>query len=549
MYQALLVIIFWVGLSCHPSQAQRPNILWLTCEDISPTLSMYGDSTAQTPHLDRLAAESLMYTQAFTTVGVCAPSRSSLITGMYPVSIGTHHMRTGLDIQGWGKREYDGASMARDINGEAIPHYAAVPPPEVRCFPTYLRAEGYFCTNRVKTDYQFAAPVTAWDENGPQAHWRHRREGQPFFSVFNFTVTHESMLWKNQALPLTVAPAAVPLPAYFPDTETVRRDVARHYSNVELLDQAIGACLAELEADGLLDETIIFFFSDHGGPLPRGKRAHYPSGLQVPLMVRIPTQLGRQYVHDLISFVDLAPTVLSLAGVDPPAHMQGQVFLGPNQSASKRAYIFGSGDRFDEHADQVRSVISPDYVFVQNAYPDRPAYKDIGYRRHIPMMNELVALHAAGRLTPAQNYWFRQFKTEEEFYLRRSDPHCLRNLIDDPRYQTEISAMRQALGEWQREIGDYADLPEKAMLARMWPDGKQPQTARPVAETKGKRIQLSCSTPGASIAYLIADEELTPGLDAGWQVYTQPLALQPGERLYAMGVRLGYQDSEILVMP
>lgn len=543
----VLFVVFQMGcMSDTKETTHRPNILWLTCEDISPTLAMYGDSTASTPHLDRLAAESLIYKQAFTTVGVCAPSRSSIITGMFPVSIGTHQMRTGLDIFGWNYRIYDRPTNAIDINGDPIPLYSVVTPPDVKCFTEYLRAEGYYCTNNAKTDYQFAAPVTAWDQNGQKAHYNNRKPGQPFFSVFNHNVTHESRMWVNKDKPLTVDPSTVPLPPYFPDTDTVRRDVARNYSNIELLDAQIGEKIDELEKAGLLDSTIIFFYSDHGGPLPRGKRAHYESGLHVPLMVRIPDQLKTTYVDDFVSFVDLGPTVMSLAGIPKPVHMQGKAFLGPYKSKDQREYIFGSGDRFDEWSDRIRSVISKDFVYVKNYHPDLPAYKDVAYRKNIPMTNEMLALNASGDLNAEQSYWFRTTKTEEEFYVRSADPYSLHNVIDDPKYASEIKKHRQALMEWQSDINDIGHVAEKDHLETMWPGGVQPQTDMPEVVHSNNVVSISCATEGSSIAYIVSDSLFTPDLDAGWMVYTKPILVESGQYLYTMGTRIGYKDSEIV---
>jgi len=275
---SLLFAVFSSHSTNPPKKIERPNILWLTCEDISPTLSFYGDSTAHTPNLDRLASESLVFTRAFAVVGVCAPSRSSIITGMYPASIGTRNMRTGTDAMGWGNRKYDNKKVAKDINGEPVRQYSAVIPDFVKCFTEYLRVSGYYCTNNVKTDYQFAAPLTAWDDNSINATWENCPMGKPFFSVFNHEVTHESKMWINKKLPQTVFPSSVPLPPYFPEDSVVRQDVARNYSNIELLDKQIGEKLDKLKKSGLYDKTIIFFFSDHGGPLPRGKREIYDSG-------------------------------------------------------------------------------------------------------------------------------------------------------------------------------------------------------------------------------------------------------------------------------
>lgn len=539
------LLIFALFLSFQLN-AQQPNILWLSCEDISPMLSMYGDKTAETPNLDKLASESLIFNEAYTTVGVCAPSRSSIITGQYPVSIGTHQMRTGRDVYGWGSRKYDGKSNHYDINRDYIPRHSVVTPPETKCFTEYLRANGYFCTNNAKTDCQFAIPVTAYDENGRQAHWKNRKENQPFFAVFNHDVTHESKTWMHKDYEMTVDPNAVPLPDYFPDTKTVRTDVARVYSNIELLDKQIGEKIGELEEAGLLDNTIIFFFSDHGGPLPRGKRAHYVSGLKVPFMVRLPKDLKQKYINDPISFVDLGPTVLSLAGIPIPNQMQGQAFLGNQKTESTREYIFGSGDRFDEYADRIRSVISKEFVYVKNYHPELPAYKDVAYRRNINMTNEMLEMNEKGDLNGAQSYWFRKTKTKEELYVRADDSYSLNNVIDDKKYKKPIKKMRKALKRWQKEIGDIGHIPEKEHLEKMWPNGIQPKTVKPMISESNGKATLTCSTKGSSIAYLISEEEIEPNLDSGWMVYSKPLDLKKGEILYVMGTRLGFKDSEVV---
>ena len=525
--------------------AQRPNIVWITVEDISPTLSVYGDSTAKTPNIDRLASQSQIFTESFTTVGVCSPSRSSIITGMYPVSIGTHQMRTGKDVFGWGSRNYDGLSNAIDVNGDSIPLHSVVTPQEVRCFTEYMRAGGYYCTNNSKTDYQFAAPVTAWDQNGDDAHWRNRDKNQPFFSVFNFDVTHESKMWLHRNKPLTVDPKNVPLPPYFPDTETVRNDVARNYSNIELLDSMVGDLIKELKSDKLLDNTYIFFFSDHGGPLPRGKRSHYESGLKVPMIIRNPYDISSRYNDDPISFVDLAPTMLSITGIEIPDYIQGRAFMGDKKNPVPREYIFGSGDRFDETYDRVRSVISKDFVYVRNYHKDRPAYKDVLYRKNIDMTNEMLKLYNDNKLNADQKYWYRQSKTKEEFYVRSTDPYSLRNIIDDPEYTKEIKKHRLALKKWQKEIEDVGALPEKKYLSYMWPEGIQPQTQKPKVVVKEGLLNIESLTLGSSSAYIISDLDFQPGLDDGWKLYHQPVVVDKSY-LYVISTRLGFKDSDIV---
>ena len=528
------------------AQDKRPNILWLSCEDISPYLSMYGDSTAHTPNLDKLASESLIFTNAYATVAVCAPNRSSIITGMYPISIGTMHMRTGKDVMSWGKRNYSGKSKAVDINGDNVPLYSAVIPPEVKCFTEYLREAGYYCTNNEKTDYQFAAPVTAWDENNNKAHWRNRPDGMPFFSVFNFGVTHESRLWKNKKLPQTVNPDSVSLPLYFPDDSIVRQDVARNYSNIELLDKQIGEKLKQLKEDGLLDNTIIFFFSDHGGPLPRGKRLHYDSGLRTPLIIRLPGKLKMQYEDRLVSHIDFGPTVLSLAGISPPEYMQGRAFLGKYKT-EPRKYIFGSGDRFDEFTDRIRVVRDKRYLYVRNYYPGLPAYKDIAYRKNIDMMNDLLRLNALGKLNRDQNYWFRIKKTEEEFYDCKTDPENLHNLINNPEYKDKIEELSKVMDKWLAETGDMGEVPEKQMFLEMWPGGVQPVTEPAGISEKDGNVRLSCKTNGASIGYILAGQEINVDLNSGWKLYYQPFKVKKGQILYVISQRIGYRESEIIV--
>jgi arylsulfatase A-like enzyme len=539
-----LLLIYFLLISSI-SFSQKPNIIWITVEDISPTLSMYGDSTAKTPNLDELASESLIFTEAFTTVGVCSPSRSSLITGMYPVSIGTHQMRTGKDVFGWGSRDYDGVSNAIDVNGDSIPLHSVVTPPEVKCFTEYLRAEGYYCTNNSKTDYQFAAPVTAWDQNSNNAHWKNREKNQPFFSVFNFDVTHESKMWLHRDKPLTVKQGLVPLPPYFPDTETVRNDVARNYSNIELLDKMVGNLIKELKADGLFDKTYIFFFSDHGGPLPRGKRSHYESGLKVPMMVRDPYEKKIRYVDDQISFVDLAPTILSLTGLNIPDHFQGRAFMGEKKSEILRDYVFGSGDRFDETYDRVRSVISKEFIYVKNYYTNRPAYKDVLYRKNIDMTNEMLMLYKEDKLNSDQKYWYRESKTREEFYVRSDDPHSLKNLISDERYEDEINKHRMALKNWQDEINDIGAKSEKKHLDSMWPRGIQPKSSKPDVTVKDKMVTIKSNTLGSSNAFIISDNDFEPSLDDGWKLYHEPIKVNKGY-IYVISTRLGYEDSEII---
>ena len=532
------------------SQNQKPNILWLVCEDISPTLSFYGDKTAKTPNLDALAKESLIFDNAFATTGVCAPSRSAIITGMLPSSIGTMHMRTGKDIQSWGKQEYKDTvydptgKIVNDLNGQPIREYSAVLPENVKCFTEYLRADGYFCTNNQKTDYQFAAPQSAWDENNTKAHWRNTPKGKPFFSVFNFGVTHESKIWGNKELPLTVDPKKVPVPPYYPDNEIVRTDIARHYSNIELLDEEIGEMIAQLKKDGLYDNTIIFFYSDHGGPLPRQKREIFDSGLKTPLIIRFPKGENQGRTSQLVSFTDLAPTLLSLAGIQPPKYMDGQAFLG-KYKAKERKVIYGTSDRFDEYTDRIRSVRDQEFLYVKNYYKDLPKYKDVSYRKSLPLMNEILEEREANSLNTAQNYWF-QPKSEEELYDCKNDPYQLNNLASSAKYASKLKELR-ALAQKQFEAKtDFGTYNEADLIKQMWPNWQQPQTEKVTFKKNKNKISLSTPTKGASISYLVvaknANEKVTS--NSHWQLYTGPIALDSNSKIIAKATRIGYKESD-----
>ena len=546
MKQLFIFVIFIHFLSAY-SQERKPNILWIVTEDISPTLSMYGDYTAKTPALDKLAKESMVYTNAYATVGVCAPTRSAIITGMYPTSIGTMHMRTGNDVMSWGKRIYKTHIDRVDLDNKPIRQYAAVIPDYVKCFPEYLRANGYYCTNNQKTDYQFAAPITAWDENNNKAHWRNRPENTPFFSVFNIGLTHESRIWKHADKPLTVDPKTVKVAPYFQDTEISRTDIARHYSNIELMDKEVAKIIAQLKEDGLYDNTMIFFYSDHGGPLPRQKRAIYDSGLHVPFLIKDIQSKTIGKTDRLISFVDLAPTILSLASIKPISYMQGKAFLGA-YNEKPREFIYGSSDRFDGITDRIRAVRDKQFLYIWNYYPEKLKYKDIKYRKQISMMIEMLSLKDQKKLNKIQMQWFKT-KTKEELYDSENDPDNIVNIIDDPKYKDELNKLRNAFFKHQQQYVDLGMLPEEKLINMMWPDFKQPQTSVPKMKQKGSIITLSCETKGASIAYKIAENPNEKfDYNDHWKLYTKPLTFQSGKYYYVIAERIGYKESEIIVL-
>lgn len=507
----------------------RPNILWIVAEDMSPYLEYYGDSTIHAPNLHRIASEGVTYTNVYSTAGVCAPSRSSIATGMYQTSIGTHHMRT---------------TGSPTYLPEGVVPYSAVVPPEVKMHSEYLRRAGYYCTNNSKEDYQFQAPVTAWDESSHEAHWRNRPAAKPFFSIFNFNICHESGMWRNANLPLRVDPDSVPVWPYYPDTPLVREEIARMYSNILEMDEQVGEVLDQLEADGLMDSTIIVFYADHGGPLPRQKREIYDTGLRVPMFIRYPDErMAGEYEDELVSFVDFAPTLLSMAGIEPPAHMQGRAFAGTHEDPEPRRYIYAARDRLDSEYDMVRGVRDQRFKYFKNYQPEKPYFMAIKYREQMRLMRALHEYDSLGQLNEQQALWFRDSKPEEELYDLESDPYELNNLAENPDYRDKLTELRQKLEEWQDTYGDMGFVPETEMLRQMWPGLEQPVTDKPLISAEGDRLSITCPTEGSSIAYQLRDAD---GKDVlpHWQVYTGPLELAKGQTLVAVGERIGYAPSE-----
>ena len=538
-----LTLLLMCTQAAAQATSERPNILWITVEDMSPRLPAYGDSTVSTPHISRLAEEGIVYENAFVVAPVCAPSRASILTGLYPTSFGAQHMRT--------MRRTSSIDDVTDPELLAIPTYEAVPPPEVKAFTEYLRAAGYYTTNNSKEDYQFTTPVTAWDASSDTAHWRNRPDPeQPFFAVFNFTTTHESRVWRHADDPWLIDTAKVEVPPYYPDTPVIRRDVARHYNNIHVMDGEVGEILQQLEEDGLTDETIIFFYSDHGDGLPRAKRWLYDSGLHVPLIVRFPEgrfpdgQEAGAREDDLVSLIDLPPTMLSLLGLPIPAYMQGQAFLGAAKAAPRR-YIYAAKDRMDPALDNARAVRDKRFKYIYNHHPERPFVQFLPYRDQMALMQELHRLNEADELEGPPALWFRETKPPEELYDTAADPHEIRNLAGDSTYTAKLHALRAAFRVWERQTGDLGLIPETTLVKKLWPpDGVQPQT-EPVQFAYADSVfsdvvtvTLASPTEGASIAYA-----LNGGTD--WKLYTEPIRLTESAMLRAQAIRIGYQHSAV----
>ena len=533
---ATLVMIYSMAISATLTAAEQPNILWITVEDMSPRLGCYGDRTVPTPNIDQLASESVRYTRAFGVYGVCAPNRHTLILGMYPTSNGAMAMRT------W--KRTAALDQITDPKLLAIPTYEATPPPQAHCFTQYLRASGYYCSNNVKTDYQFRDPITAWDESSDKAHWRNRPTPEtPFFAVFNYTVTHESGTFKQRS-PLVVDPSQVTLPPYYPDTPALRSDLARHYDNIAVLDQQVNGLLKQLRDDKLLDNTIIFFFSDHGDGLPRMKRWVYDSGIQVPLLIRYPNKARSGTTNEeLVSFVDFAPSVLSLAGIPVPKHMQGQAFLG-SQKTAPRKYIYAARDRMDPAPETIRAVRDKRFKYVRNYRPDLPYIGFIPYRDRAAGMKSLLPLIEDQKLGPDQWQFSGLKKPLEELYDTQTDPHEIHNLASNPRYLEKLAELRSAHLTWTEETRDLGHLEETELIKRLWPPaGEQPTTATPtVSWEKSRRkgnpatISIHCATESASIAYRLSKS-------SRWLLYSKPFSLTGPTTISTTAIRLGWKPS------
>lgn len=414
-----------------------PNILWIVSEDNSPFLGSYGDKFATTPHLDQLAKEGIRYQNAFAAAPVCAPSRFTLITGTYPPSMGTEHMRSTYPV-----------------------------PDYVTFFPRFLREAGYYTSNNSKKDYNTPDQPEAWDESSAKATYKNRKNGQPFFAVFNLGVSHESSIHKSTpADQLKHDPETVPLPPYHPGTKEMKHDWAQYYDKVEEMDRQAGALLKQLEADGLAENTIVFYYSDHGGILARSKRFVYESGLRVPLIIRFPEKFKAlapgqpgTVTDRLVTFFDFAPTILSLTGIKIPAYFQGKAFLG-KQQAPENTYVYGFRGRMDERTDLSRTVRDKKYRYIRNYLPHKIYGQYLEYLWKAPSVSSWEAEYKAGRLNEIQRKFWEE-KPAEELFAIENDPHNVHNLATDPKYKEVLLRLRKANHDWILESRDAGFIPE-----------------------------------------------------------------------------------------
>lgn len=524
---------------------QPPNILLLMAEDMSARVGAFGDTVAHTPNLDALARQGVRYPNTFTTAGVCAPSRAAHILAMHQISTGTQHMRTTRGPLGT---------------------YRAVPPSTAKAYPELLRAAGYYTYTGQKLDYQFSGtsagsgPFTIWDAEGSDTHWRQRENGQPFFGFVSFMVTHESGIFRplgswpqsithllmqvlraatapDVATTTVVDPADVVLPPYYPDTPTVRRDVARHYTNIAVMDAQVGDILRQLEEDGLADNTIVIWTTDHGDGLPRAKRELFDSGIRVPMIIRWPEAYRPAGVaagaveQRLISFVDLGPTILRLAGVAVPQHMQGSDFI----HAAPRQYVFAARDRIDEVQDRQRTVRDARYKYIRSWYPQQAGGHPLKFRDNIDMVREMRELYEAGELNEAQRQWFEPPGNERLFDLS-VDPFEIDNLSERAEHRAVLNRMRAAMDDWLARVGDQSERSEQEMVASIQLHGEARITPAPQLSLRNGKVHIAAQD-NASIGYRIDA--------ADWQLYTVPFAAPAGATVAAKAVRYGWDESDL----
>ena len=544
--------------------ANRPNILWISTHDIGPQLGCYsgiwpGADAAHTPNLDRLASEGVRFDRAFATAPVCGPARSSILTGCFPSSIGTLHMRT-----------------------------KAVPPPGVRLLPEYFRAAGYYTTCNWFTDFQVQTPVSTFDECGSAAHWRNRPSPDtPFFAQFHGLTTHESRIYYEEEEfreatshveeSARLDPKSVEVPPYHPDTPTFRKHWARLHDLITEMDYWVGNILNELDKDGLASNTIVVFWSDHGPGFPGAKRWANEAGLREPLIMRWPGKITPNTVRtDVVHVMDIAPTMLELCGFPIPGHFEARSLYDEFGNPRKpNEYTFGVRGRMDEQEDLSFTVRDDRFRYIRHAHPDRPPMQHCEYPDHLATWAELrhftheeseqVSLGLQRTLlTPLQRSIIGPRKPEEELYDILHDPHSTENLAGDQRFSGIKARLKRALEDWIERYGTYALMPEEELLGTWRPNGEAPRTAVPVL-TIGETITADCPTDGASIVWTLdpptdapkpshLEARLGPAIGMPikdgrtWRLYTDPIKMQKGPAWFR-AERLGFEPSEEVVSP
>ena len=467
----------------------RPNILWITSEDNSPYLGCYGDLQARTPHLDRFAKQGVRYLNAFSSAPVCSAARSTLITGMNASTLGIHNHRSSVAVPG-----------------------------TVVYYPQIFREAGYYCTNNSKTDYNMSIngkragwKAVGWHESSGKAHYRNRRKGQPFFAVFNTTLSHEGQTTdsayrgrrKENPPRRIVPPGKVVLPPYHPDTPVIRENWSRYFDNLFLMDQWVGDKLRELEELGEAENTIVFYYADHGGALPRGKRNIHDSGTRVPLIIRFPEKWkhlapGRpgETIDQLVAFVDFAATAANLCGLEIPGVWEGRPFLGPGARERELVYLFRG--RMDERYDTVRAIRTKEHLYVRNFSPHRPLGQAYTYPfRVLASMGSWYEAFKAGECNAVQaRYWKR--KQSEELYVIAEDPFQIRNLAGEKEHRDLLSTLRTKLGNEMLRTRDTGLIPE-GMYARLSGSGTIHEFAQSGAYPASRVVAAATRAAGGDL--------------------------------------------------
>ena len=516
----IYIFSIFLLLSSYCIGQKSPNFLWLVCEDQSLFFSMYGDSSANTPNIDQLANDGMVYQNCYTPSPACAPSRSSLITGMYPTTLGTHHMRA-----------YKKTEEKKSINlHNLLPYYSPKPKKPIQFFTENLRENGYYCSNNSKEDYNMTVSPMAWDESSHLAHWRNRQEGQPFFSVFNFNITHESNIWKNENSYSKKELENVILPNIFPNHNVIKSDILTNYKNIEKLDEQIGVIINQLKEDSLYENTIIFFFSDHGGPFPRYKRSIYETGLRVPMIAKWINDSSRGNTSQLVSFVDFAPTIIDAANLKEKFSSEGVSFFKKDQ----REYIYAATDRFDENTDMRRSIRGSNFKLIYNGDTTSPVYKEIDYRQQMKTMQVLDSLKEKKELNTYFSDWFHKHKSRFELYDVTVDYFETNNLINNPKYEQIYKTLKYYLFEWIKN-SDFGNMNESAMLESMFSKSisiPKLNTPKIVASNSGYIVESN--NPNTSVGWRNENEIV-------WNIYTENKIIQPKNNFEILLFRPGYE--------
>ncbi|MGJ8651693.1 MAG: sulfatase-like hydrolase/transferase [Opitutaceae bacterium] len=446
MQKQVLTLIYslLLGLTLTAQDAQRPNILWLTCEDNNVDwIGCYGNPHADTPHIDQLAAEGFRYTHAYANAPVCAPSRSTWITGIHAISMGTHPMRSRYEI----------------------PHDL------IKYYPDHLKANGYYVGNYKKTDYNIGGREDSdcWD-NAKQVGWQTLKNNQPFFQIINSTKSHESKAF-GDVQNTKHDPANTILRKYHPDVPAMRMNYAKYHDAIKAMDQEIGDALQKLEDMGLADDTIVIYNSDHGGVLPRSKRFLFSSGIHCPLIIRIPEKYKALWpaehtgttVDRIVSFVDMPATWLNITNTKIPEIMQGQPFLG-TESQTERALHYAFRARMDERVENARAVGDKQFLYIRNYMPYTPWMQPLNFLWRMQATQAWVEHVESGKASEVEVRFFKPKNWTEEFYDTVKDPDNINNLIDNPEYAGIINRMRTNLRDWQENVFDTGMLPESEMV-------------------------------------------------------------------------------------